>query len=105
MNTTKDIEEELKRQLLNLKLGSQTEDGVLLAVMREIERARAEGQQNPKVGFLRQYLNENPDFSGPWTDEQILNFLQIPFEAARKGDVVEKRHSIDVNGNCNLGCC
>lgn len=47
-----------------------------------ITRAYELGQQNPKVGFLRQYLNESTQFTkkiSPWTDEGILTFLRIPF--------------------------
>lgn len=44
-----------------------------------LEVGRAEGQQNPEVGFLRQYLNESPDWKGKmWTDEEILRFIRIP---------------------------
>lgn len=47
------------------------------------ERAEGyeEGQKNPMVGFLRQYLNERPGLSDErlWTDEDILRFLRIPF--------------------------
>lgn len=47
-----------------------------------IHKAYELGQQNPRVGFLRQYLNEQPTASPNftmWTDEQILTFLRIPF--------------------------
>lgn len=38
------------------------------------------GQQNPKVGFLRQYLNEqHQPIAKEWTDEHLLRFLRIPF--------------------------
>ena len=50
-------------------------------LQEELEGAYRAGQQNPLVGFLRQYLNEQsgvPDFA--WTDEQILEFLRIPFK-------------------------
>lgn len=47
-----------------------------------VRKAYELGQQNPKVGFLRQYLNEEHRafVSKPmWTDEQLLKFLRIPF--------------------------
>lgn len=52
-----------------------------------ITRAYELGQQNPKVGFLRQYLNEQPTASPNftmWTDEQILTFLRIPFAKSKE---------------------
>lgn len=53
----------------------------------EYERGRAEGEKNPKVGFLRQYLNESPDWNGtPWDDEALLTFLRIPFVEAAKNN-------------------
>ena len=39
-----------------------------------------EGQKNPRVGFLRQYLNELPETKKQWTDEQLLEFIRIPFQ-------------------------
>jgi hypothetical protein len=49
-----------------------------LLTTREAE-AYKQGQMNPQVGFLRQYLNEETTSTGTWTDEQILRFLRIPF--------------------------
>lgn len=35
-------------------------------------------EEKPKVGFLRQFLNESPDWKGKmWTDEDILRFIDI----------------------------
>lgn len=51
-----------------------------LLTTREAE-AYKQGQMNPRVGFLRQYLNEDPVPNGGemWTDEILLKFLRIPF--------------------------
>jgi hypothetical protein len=49
-----------------------------LLTTREAESYK-QGQMNPKVGFLRQYLNEETISTGTWTDEQLLNLLRIPF--------------------------
>lgn len=58
------------------------------------ERAEGyeEGQKNPVVGFLRQYLNERPVMSDGrlWTDEDILRFLRIPFVTLPADSTEEK---------------
>lgn len=43
----------------------------------EIANARRDGEMNPPVGFLRQYLNETGKFEKLWTDEDILRFIRI----------------------------
>lgn len=45
----------------------------------ELQARERQGQMNPKVGFLRQHLNEQPGSQGIWTDGMILTFMQIPF--------------------------
>jgi len=60
-----------------------------LLTTREAE-AYKQGQMNPKVGFLRQYLNETPDWKGTlWTDDHILEFLRIPFTTNPKETTCE----------------
>ncbi len=54
--------------------------GLETFLLTEIEASYTAGQQNPKVGFLRQYLNESAPKTHPWTNEQILGFLRIPFK-------------------------
>lgn len=56
-------------------------DPRLLAFIQHIAKEEYErGQQNPKVGFLRQYLNESPEWRGKkWLNEDITRFLRIPF--------------------------
>lgn len=42
------------------------------------EEERKEGAMNPPVGFLRQFLNESPDWKGKmFTDEDLLRFIRI----------------------------
>lgn len=53
------------------------------------------------VGFLRQYLNESPDWKGKmWTDEDILRFIRIPSQeqgvsCCEKTRQEERRRYID----------
>jgi hypothetical protein len=81
---------EAVRAIPEYKLASEPEGEVIfngtvyvkktLLTTRKAE-AYKQGQMNPKVGFLRQYLNERPVMSDGslWTDEDILRFLRIPF--------------------------
>lgn len=60
-----------------------------LLTTREAE-AYKQGQMNPQVGFLRQYLNEDGRPAGKgemWKDEDILRFLRIPFTTNPKENV------------------
>lgn len=49
------------------------------------------GQQNPMVGFLRQFLNESPDWKGKtWTDEDLLRFIRIAKPTAELTSLEER---------------
>lgn len=68
---------------MGLSVGEDIKDWIRLHLAEERQR----GQMNPKVGFLRQYLNESPDWKGTsWDDEALLTFLRIPFaKSPREG--------------------
>jgi hypothetical protein len=93
-NSIKTILEEVIPLVAKLDNGSHSsnqlqgvDEAITDLITRTYSQAYEEGQQNPKVGFLRQYLNESSLMG--WTDEHILDFLRIPFKNLPKDTVVK----------------
>lgn len=74
--------------------GEWLRQAVHLLLAKERESAERRGQMNPKVGFLRQYLNECGAFEKLWTDEDILGFIRLAFDEPK--NYPEARKDTDV---------
>ncbi len=77
-------EKNIREVLIPAELVKDLEDQIVNLLLIQLksygEAKYREGQMNPSVGFLRQYLNEQPMPADMWTDEDIIRFLRIPFK-------------------------